>query len=206
MTSVATVNRPCTWIVTWILSRAPWAGATTNVAQLMSYELESRDRQGRLAVFLTDSNWMKGAIVKGSSPIQTSRWDNLDLGDEQLAYLKELGMLFSYWNHPEVWQSFCDSYNGMRDVLLQFDNWYIANRGPSDLVGEWKKFNQLELKRIVERGKASAQYLKESRKPVPGFWGRGWTLKWQGLFTYFPGNLLYQFGTIKLDQTCVNLQ
>ena len=69
-----------------------------------------------------------------------------------------------------------------------------------------KKFNQLELKRIVERGKASAQYLKESRKPVPGFWGRGWTLKWQGLFTYFPGNLLYQFGTIKLDQTCVNLQ
>ncbi|RAQ66659.1 hypothetical protein AFCA_000187 [Aspergillus flavus] len=206
MTSVATVNRPCTWIVTWILSRAPWAGATTNVAQLMSYELESRDRQGRLAVFLTDSNWMKGAIVKGSSPIQTSRWDNLDLGDEQLAYLKELGMLFSYWNHPEVWQSFCDSYNGMRDVLLQFDNWYIANRGPSDLVGEWKKFNQLELKRIVERGKASAQYLKESRKPVPGFWGRGWTLKWQGLFTYFPGNLLYQFGTIKLDQTCVDLQ
>jgi hypothetical protein len=31
-------------------------------------------------------------------------------------------------------------------------------------------------------------------------------LKWQGLFTYFPGNLLYQFGTIKLDQTCANLQ
>lgn len=76
-------------------------------------------------------------------------------------------MLFSYWNHPEVWQSFCDSYNGMCDVLLQFDNWYTANQGPSDLAGQWKKFNQLELKRIVEKGKASAQYLKESRKPVP---------------------------------------
>jgi hypothetical protein len=63
MTSVATVTRPCTWIVTWILSLGPWAGATTNVAQLMSYELGSRDRQGRLAVVLTDSNWMKGAIL-----------------------------------------------------------------------------------------------------------------------------------------------
>ncbi|KAF4232348.1 hypothetical protein CNMCM8980_005128 [Aspergillus fumigatiaffinis] len=184
----------------------PWAGATTNVAQLMSFELGSRDRQGRLAVFLTESYWMKGAIVKGSSPTQTSRWDNLDPGDEQLAYLKELGMLFSYWNYPEVWQSFCDSYNWMRDVLLRFDNWDTANRGPSDLVGEWKKFNQLELKRIVEKGTTSAQYLKESRKPMPGFWGWWWTLKWQGLFTYFPGNLLYQFGTIKLDQTCANLQ
>ncbi|KAB8257039.1 hypothetical protein BDV32DRAFT_152679 [Aspergillus pseudonomiae] len=106
-----------------------------------------------------------------------------------LAYLKELGMLFGCWNHPEVWHSFCDSYSGMRDVLLQFDNWYTANRGPSDLVGEWKKFNQLELKRIVEKGKASAQYLKESRKPVPGFWGWWWTLKWQGAVYLFPGGL-----------------
>ncbi|KAE8410719.1 hypothetical protein BDV36DRAFT_302509 [Aspergillus pseudocaelatus] len=105
----------------------------------MSHELGSWDQQGRLAVFLTDSNWMNGAIVTGSSPIQTSRWVILGPGDEQLEYLRELGMLFRYWNYPEVWQSFCDSYGGMRDVadvLLQFDNWYTANRGPSDLARE----------------------------------------------------------------------
>lgn len=63
----------------------------------------------------------------------------------------------------------CDSYNGMRDILLQFDTWYNNNQGPSDLVREWKKFNQAELKRIVDRGRASAQFLKETRKPVTGF-------------------------------------
>lgn len=69
-----------------------------------------------------------------------------------------------------MWQSFCDSYNGMRDILPQFDIRHSNNQGPSDVVGEWKKFNQAELKRIVDKGRASAQFLKETRKPVTGFW------------------------------------
>jgi hypothetical protein len=95
----------------------------------MGDELGSRDRQGGFAVILTDSNWMKGAIVKGSSAIQTSRWDNMDAGDEQLAYLKELGILFSYWNHPEVWQSFCDSYTGMRDTCFSLTTGTLPTGG-----------------------------------------------------------------------------
>lgn len=62
----------------------------------MSFELGSRDRQGRLAVFVSDSNWIKGAIMRGFLPIKASRWDNMDARDEELAYLKELGMPFNY--------------------------------------------------------------------------------------------------------------
>ncbi|KAF7155934.1 hypothetical protein CNMCM6106_007846 [Aspergillus hiratsukae] len=142
-TQFALTTRQKTWttkdvVTSDFLLVQPMPGCTQTI-------LVSARRDTSLAVFVTDSNWMKGAIVKGSSPIQTSRWDNLDPGDEQLAYLKELGMLFSYWNHPK----------------------YTANRGPNNLVRECKKFNQLELKWIVEKGKASAQYLKESHNPVP---------------------------------------
>lgn len=164
----AAVQRQCSWIRPNILdNRNPYPGATHSIAKLAALELGSRNRQDRLTVFLTNSNLMKGKLFSDQPAINSGYFNGMQAGDEQLAYAKEYGMIFTvcglsidckvsladrriqYMNTDGAWTAFCDSYNGIRTIFASFDT---SNPG-TDLAGEWRKFVNAELSRVARKGR-----------------------------------------------------
>ncbi|KAJ8110045.1 hypothetical protein OPT61_g7002 [Boeremia exigua] len=200
-------RRDCAWVrKNLIQNRTPWNNAGGSVFQLMMRELGTRDTPGRLAVFMARSNRMKGSLSGWDTAANTATFDNLQAGDEQLMYVKEFGMVFAYWNLPEIWNSYCDSYNGMRDVLAEFDrNWNLAHANdPSDLMTQWETWNRNNLKTIALNGRMQALSLYNRRKQIGGLYGAWWSAKWWLVFSAPLGQSQYAY--IALDRTCRNLQ
>ncbi|KAF3480712.1 chitinase [Arthroderma uncinatum] len=44
--------------------------------------------------------------------------------DEQLQAVKEMGLVFGYLNHQEIWDKFCATYEALYDLFGSFDAWY----------------------------------------------------------------------------------
>lgn len=205
-------NNPhdCNWIITNIVNdNNPYPGSSGTVISMMSRELGGWARRGfrwdqrqRLAAFITNSNRLKGVITTGNSP-GTSDFNGLLAGDEQLEFLRNFGMIFAYWNHADIWASWCASYNGMRNILVQFDAAYGgANPVPADLAQKWATFNRQELNNIARIGREYVDLLYSIKKPVGGLWGYWWDLKW---YTVMTAPIVNQRSYIKFTQTCANL-
>lgn len=160
------------------------------------------DQRQRLAVFLTNSNRLKGQISGDRTP-GTGDFTGLQAGDEQLMFLREFGMIFAYWNHPDIWDSWCATYNGIRDILIRFDAAYGgANPVPANLAQKWADFSRRELNDIARIGRAYVDLLYSLKKPVGGIWGYWWDLKW---YTVMTAPLLNQRSYIKFTNRCANL-
>jgi hypothetical protein len=200
-------QRDCAWIRKNIVdNKTPYNGATNSILQLMMQELGTSNTPNRLSVFLARSNRMKGTLAGHNTAANVNTFDALQAGDEQLMYVKEFGMIFAYWNIPEIWNSFCDSYNGMRDVLINFDrSWNSAHAtDKSDLAGQWATWNRDNLRIIAQKGRDQAMSLYNRRKQVGGVYGAWWTAKWWAVFQVPFGQSQYAY--IKLNRSCRNFQ
>ncbi|RSL95244.1 hypothetical protein CDV31_013975 [Fusarium ambrosium] len=128
-------------------------------------ELGSVDHQDRLTVFMTRSNGFKGSYFQGNNGITQSTFNGLEKGAEQLKVVREIGMVFSYLNLDTVWDSYCDTYNGILHWLEEFDDWYPERTGAkSDLRNEWPKFIRDELDNIVNKARSNVKMMNQHRK------------------------------------------
>jgi hypothetical protein len=199
-------KRDCAWIRKNIIDlKTPWNNAGGSVLQLMMREMGTKDNPGRLAVFVSRSNRLKGTLSGWKTAVNTASFDLLKPGDEQISYAKEFGMIFSYWNIDEIWSSYCDSYNGMRDVLGNFDTeWDRAHpNDPSGLQAMWQSFNKDNLREVTTRGRAQAMSMYNRRHTVGGLSEAFWIAKWWAVYS---APLVNQYSYIKLDKPCRNLQ
>ena len=156
-------------------------------------------------MFLAYSNRMKGVLSGLKTAIKDDKFDGLEAGDEQLTLAKNFGIIYAYWNVQEIWNSFCDSYNGMRDILDRFDQDWILNNpnNPSNLRDQWGSFVREELAKLAMNGRTQAMSMFNSKKAVGGFWGFWWEAKW---WYVFKAPIVNQYSYIKLDKSCRNLQ
>jgi len=165
-----------TWTDTYILQK--YNDATLN-GESWAYrivdELGSQDHQSRLTVFQSRSNGMKGRLFKGTVSMTSVKFAELEAGAEQLLAARQVGMIFTYMNHNEVWASFCETYNGILDRLEEADAWYKAKTGATSyLAEEWPKFVRQELDFVVERARMDLKMMNQNRKtagaPYTAFW------------------------------------
>lgn len=128
-------------------------------------ELGSIDNMDRLTVFMKRPNQNKGRLFKDSRAMSMSTFGELEKGPEQLLAAREVGLIFPYLNHDEVWESFCDTYNGVLDHLVDFDSWYETKTGaPSNLRGEWPRFIRSELDMVVRKARLNVREMNLNRK------------------------------------------
>ncbi|KAL7959945.1 hypothetical protein V8C34DRAFT_92673 [Trichoderma compactum] len=118
--------------------------------------------------------------------------------EEQLLVAKEVGLVFTYLNTPEIWDMFCASYEAMYQHMGNYNSWYSAN-GPGiaiDFQAEWKKFIRTALDAAVTRARTAFDNMYQQHKyapPASPLW-----LMW------FINNLSNR-RFIKLDGVCAHL-
>ena len=198
--------RNCAWIKKNLSLRyLTHNGTTQQLPMHLLFELGRNGLTERLAVFLASSNRMKGDLSGEKTTVNLVKFGNMEAGEEQLLYAKMFGMVFSYWNIDEIWNSWCDSYNGLLDVWQTFDrDWALNNpHDPLVLATEWQIFILFEINAIVLSSRQQAMTMYNSRKPVGGTWGRWWDLKW---WIVYKAPLLNQYSYISLSKTCRRLQ
>jgi chitinase len=106
----------------------------------------------------------RAAFSGGDTAMTQVKFNGFIAGDEQLA-ARQIGLIFPYMNTDTVWQSFCDSYNGMLDLLTQFVTWYTQQGGAaSDLAGEWPRFIRSELDMVVNAARNNLKVMDQSLK------------------------------------------
>lgn len=169
-------------------------------AHVVTDELGSVNHPERLTVFLDRPNGHKGRMFRGYQPVSADNFGTKEAGDEQLLVARELGMVFTYMNNDEVWESFCDAYNGILTQMTKFDNWMNTERNPhtnapSNLAAEWPRFVRQELDAVVTLGRTSWQNLYTWKKRAVA-----WDARWLIMRTV-------EVPKIKLDRTdkCTNL-
>ncbi|SPJ91021.1 uncharacterized protein FTOL_13423 [Fusarium torulosum] len=138
-------------------------------------ELGSRIHHDRLAIFLSNSNRMKGSLFGGSKTTTDATFDKLAAGAEQLLQAREVGLIFGYMGRDEVWGAFCDSYNGILDLMALFDAWYLKkSTNTSDLAAQWVKFIRSELDMVAKQAQDDVKRLygrkKSASKKYDDFW------------------------------------
>ena len=177
--------RNCAWIKRHIMTRRlVYGGALKTTAEHMIRELGSNNHKDHLAVFLASSNRMKGTLSSLKTVLNNNKFSKMTAGEEQLLYVQEFGMIFSYWNLPEIWGSCCVSYNGIYSVLQAFDaDWALNNpHDPLQLSLQWRAFVLTELSNVVMNAKIQAMSMYNSKKSKGGIWGWWWDLKWWSVY------------------------
>lgn len=197
MPASATVPRPSLWSETYILSTfasAPLYGQAW--VHLLFEELGSTTYQDRLTVFMSRPNGKKGQLFSGKASVSQPTFKSRDKGPKQLLEARETGMIFGYMNLDTVWESFCDSYNGMLDVLTQFDSWYQDLTGAdSFLADEWPKFIRSELDMVVKQARTDLKMMDQQRKAAG--------VVYTGLWSTIMGTTAGEIQKVKLDRTDV---
>jgi hypothetical protein len=83
------------WIMQELIDNAtPYPGATDSIADMAALELGRNMHRDRLALFLKNSNLLKGQLFGIATP-KLDKFNALQAGDEQMQKLKELGMIFT---------------------------------------------------------------------------------------------------------------
>jgi hypothetical protein len=121
-------------------------------------------------------NGKKGFLFRGFRSITPATFAGYEAGAEQLLTAREIGYIFTYMNIDTVWESFCDSYNGMYNLMKTFDTWYRGETGvDSHLAEEWRLFIRSELDMVVKQARADLKSMDQLRKPagIPysNWWG-----------------------------------
>ncbi|KZF20785.1 hypothetical protein L228DRAFT_179448 [Xylona heveae TC161] len=120
-----------------------------------------RGNQDRLTILSARVNNLKGRLFKGNQGVSPNTFSKFSEQARKLAF-KELGMAFTYMNLPEVSAKFCSSYQGMYDLMGQFDSWHAeVNPDAQDpaLQAKWKNFIRELLDNIVLLGRENAKSL-----------------------------------------------
>ncbi|KAM0553403.1 hypothetical protein ACHAPJ_007417 [Fusarium lateritium] len=114
-------------------------------------ELGNYEHLDRLTILKTRPNGMKGAMFGGRHAIAIDNYAGKS-PEDQLMATKEMGMVFEYMNHPDVWTKFCDTYEALRTVFGKFDTYYARQTSapaiPS-LKDEWKEYIETLLETTV---------------------------------------------------------
>lgn len=78
-------------------------------------------------------------------------------------------MVFTYLNNPDVWSSFCGTYDASYDLLGEWDDWWSQNGSnfpppnfavPS-MQEEWKNYIETVLKSLITRSLATFDLFSE---------------------------------------------
>jgi chitinase len=113
---------------------------------------------------------------------------------------REIRMIFTYMNLDPVWETFCDTYNGILTHLEAFDTWYPTVTGvQSSLATEWPLYIRRELNMVVTNVTSNLKVLNQFRKPA----GALYTRRWNTIMAVNGGEIQ----KVKLDRTdiCRNL-
>jgi hypothetical protein len=164
----------------------------------------SWNRNDRLAAFLTNSNRIKG-MISGQKTPGLGDFNSLQAGDEQLTFMRSFGFIFAYWNHEDIWGSWCATFQGIHTILTRFDADYnLAHpNAPANLATKWADFNRKELNGIAEIGRSYVDSLYSARKPAGGiFYRTFWYTRW---WTTLYAPLINQKSYISFDKTCPGL-
>jgi len=176
----AATPRQCFWIQSYFGFASPQWGQNANgdynsFGGLLVDEPGSVDHQDRLAIFLDRPNGHKGRLFRGITPISAGRFGEETAGDAQLTMAREIGMIFAYMNLDPVWESFCDTYNGILTQLEAFDAWYPTHTGvQSSLATEWPLYIRRELDMVVTNARSDLKVLNQYRKPAGALYARRW--------------------------------
>lgn len=160
----ATTPRKHYWVEeNFFVSYQKW-GREALISHIID-ELGRVDHLDRLTVFMTMPNQHKGRLMDGKTAVSMPKFATLDKSAEQLLAAREIGMVFLYLNHDEVWQSYCATYNGILDRMVEFDDWYKAQTGvDSKMREEWPKFIRSELDTAVHRARENIREINQNRK------------------------------------------
>ncbi|RSL40913.1 hypothetical protein CEP54_015977 [Fusarium duplospermum] len=192
-------KRPRFWTEQYILAPYEKWDSAPLIYKIVD-ELGSMEKQDRLAIFMSRSNGFKGSLFKGNNALTPDTFKKYEKGAEQLRAAREIGMVFSYMNLDTIWESYCDTYNGILHLFEEFDDWYAEITGgpKSDLRSEWPKFIRSELDGIVKRVRDNMRVLNRERKQATLIYTALWdeVMKIGG-----------EMRKVKLDRTdkCLNL-
>lgn len=200
MPTSAATRRERFWTENYVLTPNSRWGQGVAFVHLLADEVGTRLTQDRLTVFMSRPNGMKGSLFGGSVSITQVRFGDIAAGAKQLLVARQLGLIFPYMNTDTVWQSFCDSYNGMLDLFEDFDTWYTGQTGAnSNLAGEWPRFIRSELDMVVRRARDDLKIMNQRRKNA----GLPYRALWQTVMAVNGGEIQ----KVKLERTdkCRNL-
>jgi hypothetical protein len=139
-------------------------------------------------------------LFGGKPAVTIERFGSFAAGDAQLTIAREIGMIFTYMNLDTVWQSFCDTYNGILSNLEDFDTWYRGQTGAvSSLATDWPLFIRSELDMVVTNARNNLKLMYQNRKAA----GVLFTNRWRTIMAVNGGEIQ----KVKLDRTdkCRNL-
>ncbi|KAF5980123.1 glycoside hydrolase family 18 protein [Fusarium bulbicola] len=190
-------NYPHSWSEKWALTEYnEWKDSKKANAfvHLVVDELGSSIHYDRLAIFLSNSNRLKGSLFKGISTTTNAGFAKLEAGAEQLLHVREIGLIFGYMGRDEVWEAFCDSYNGMLDLMERFDAWYLKEtKKTSDLATQWSDFIRSELDMVVRQARSDVKRLYDQKKPA----GKKYEDFWDVIMK---GGAAAEMAKVKLDK------
>ncbi|KAL6690469.1 glycoside hydrolase family 18 protein [Trichoderma pleuroticola] len=168
-----------------------------SLPEILLAELGCTDHLDRLAIFLARPNHRKGGIFMGNKVVDMKKFKQ-QTAEEQLLVAKEVGLVFTYLNSPEIWDMFCASYEAMYDHMGFYDSWYSVN-GPGIVINfqaEWKKYIRAALDAAVTRSRTAFDNMYQQHKYAPlasQFWQAWWS------------NNFWNRRLIKLDRVCTHL-
>lgn len=186
-------QRNCFWVGTYVvLANHYWgtdgSGDFYSFARVLMNELGSINHLDRLTVFLARSNGHKGRLFSGAVAVSSAKYDNLTSDDLQFMVLREVGMIFTYLNRAEVWDSFCSTYNGILDRLEEFDTYYNNKLNDQNQLGadsnlavEWPKHVRAELDMVVKGALTNIEMFNSRKKAVNPVWLSRWSRALTGL-------------------------
>ncbi|KAH6838551.1 hypothetical protein B0I37DRAFT_240554 [Chaetomium sp. MPI-CAGE-AT-0009] len=124
---------------------------------LLLAEIGSITHLDRFTIFKVRPNRMKGSIFGGHQAVELNPHYGRMSQDEQLQAVKEMGMVFTYFNRPEIFQSFCVVYEAVYHLMGQFDTWYSQQGGAGftapSLQAGWKAYMKEVLSSLVNRNR-----------------------------------------------------
>ncbi|KAI0190613.1 glycoside hydrolase family 18 protein [Astrocystis sublimbata] len=122
--------------------------------QYILSELGSLDHLDRLTIYLGRPNRMKGTMFTGNKAVADVPYKMMT-AQEQLAAVKEMGMMFEYLRHQEIWDKFCGTYEAIYTKMGEFDTWLRVSHGQGyNLQAEWKKYIRVVLDSLVLRSRS----------------------------------------------------
>ncbi|KAM0546636.1 hypothetical protein ACHAPJ_010774 [Fusarium lateritium] len=163
----------CDWVETWI-GRAdkymfPWENPAdpkveVSLFQLMQSELGNIAHKDRLTISLGRLNNKKQNLFGHKETYTDTVYKTMG-SDEQLQLFKEHGMLFNYMNDDSVWDMWCNTFNAMREHLVEFDDFYPKGKDDPDvtLADEWDRYHRAALDSIVLRARDGWDWLIDNR-------------------------------------------
>ena len=221
----ATPRRDKVWVQRWFVTQkdatawpAPGRATTgvilppnpNNAAFSFVLELGSRlvAKQNRLTVLLAGVNNAKGKLFDPDMQVAIAPSTfNRDYPttELQLLRLKDMGMVFTYMAHREVWGAFCSTFQAKHQVLTRFDTWYnkknpaaAKSKDKSNIAEEWGEYVRAELDAVVAKALSNINALTQARASKTPAFPAGEVAEWTKVVEA-------NKRLIKFDLPCANL-